>query len=89
MQTAEEFLLKIREHRSSEGAFETLLGVLTKAKNFAKQSGNTILADELNEVDEKYAAEYRKAKEIGGSAWPEFEKFVSQFEKSLTDANKS
>jgi hypothetical protein len=23
---------------------------------------------------------------VGGSAWPEFEKFVSQFEKAITEA---
>lgn len=89
MQTAEDLLQKIREHRSSEGNFETLYGVLQEAKKFAEQNNNTELADELNEADEKYAAEYKRAKEVGGSAWPEFEKFVSQLERSLTEANRS
>lgn len=89
MQTAVDFLQRIREQRSSEGNFETLYGVLQEAKNFAQQNNKAALANELNEVDEKYAAEYKKAKEVAGSAWPEFEKFVSQFEKSLTEANKA
>jgi len=89
MQTAQDYLQQIREHRSSEGNFETLCGVLQEAKTFAQQNKNETLTDELNEVDEKYASEYRKAKEVSGNAWPEFEKFVSQFEKSLTEANKT
>ena len=85
-QYPEELLHLIRENRSSESNFETLRQTLQTAIRSAEESGNASLANELNEVNEKYAAEYSKAKETGGSAWPEFEKFVTAFERALTNA---
>jgi hypothetical protein len=86
-QTAGDFMQVIREHRSSESNFETLYQTLQTARKTAEEARNTTLAGELKEVDEKYAAEYTKAKETGGSAWPEFEKFVTQFERALTTSS--
>lgn len=83
---AEEIMQTIREHRSSESNFDKLCQELEKAIVAAET--NTSLVSDLQEVKEKYAAEYQKAKETGGSAWPEFEKFVTQFERTLTSANK-
>ena len=41
---------------------------------------------DVPEVKEKLIPPYQKARETGGSAWPEFEKFVSEFEKTVTEA---
>ena len=76
----------IREQRSSESHFETLAQTLKAAIKAAEEKDDTTLANELKEVEEKYAGEYEKAKETGGNAWPEFEKFVTQFERALTTA---
>lgn len=86
--TPQQYLEKIQEHRSSEGNFETLCTLLNEAVHAAQQESNTALAHELQEVDEKYVAAYKKARETSGSAWPEFEKFVAQFERALTEAKK-
>lgn len=84
----DKFLQLIREQRSSESNFDTLYQTLQAATKAAEENNDTTLAAELKEADEKYAAEYKKAKESGGSAWPEFEKFVTQFERALTSAKK-
>lgn len=84
--TPEKWLQIIRDNRSSESNFETLYQTL-QATIKATAANNKILADELKEVDEKYAAAYQQAKTTGGSAWPEFENFVTQFERALTAAN--
>lgn len=84
---ATKYLQEIREYRSSESNFETLCALLTEAKDRAKQN-NEALAKELAEVDETYVSTYQKAKETGGSAWPEFEKFVTAFERALTGVGK-
>jgi hypothetical protein len=86
--STEQIMQVVRENRSSESNFETLLQQLDKATGLAQQSNNTALADDLQEVKEKYVAEYQKAKETGGSAWPEFENFVTQFERLMTNAAK-
>jgi hypothetical protein len=87
-QSTDEYLHLIREQRSSESNFDTLYQTLQAATKAAEENNDTALAGELKEADEKYAAEYKKAKESGGSAWPEFEKFVTQLERALTDARK-
>lgn len=86
--TPEECLQRIRDHRSSESNFETLCQTLREAKEAAQKGDNNQLADSLQEIEEKYAAEYKQAKETGGTAWPEFEKFVTQFERALTNAKR-
>ena len=88
MSATEEIMQVIRENRSSESNFPLLLQQLEKATVLAQQQNNTALAGDLQEVKETYAAEYQTAKENGGSAWPEFEKFVTQFERSLISAAK-
>jgi hypothetical protein len=84
----EEFMQRIRENRSSESNFELLVQQLEKATGVAQQANHTSLSADLQEVNEKYVAEYRKSKENGGTAWPEFEKFVTQFERVLMNAGK-
>lgn len=87
-QSPDAYLQQIREHRSSESNFAALHQTLEAATKAAEESNNATLAAELKEVNEKYAAEYQKAKETNGNAWPEFEKFVTQFERALTSAKK-
>jgi hypothetical protein len=87
-QSPDEYLQLIRAQRSSESNFDTLYQTLEAAIKAAEENNNSALAKELKEADETYAAEYKKAKESGGSAWPEFEKFVTQFERALTSAKK-
>ena len=84
----DEILQVIRENRSSEANFDRLLQQLEQALVLAQNNNNATVVTALQDVKEKYAAEYRKAKEAGGTAWPEFENFVTQFERSLTTAGK-
>lgn len=84
-----EFLQQIREQRSSESNFAALHQTLTAAIATAEKNNDTALAAGLKEVEEKYAGEYQKAKEAGGSAWPEFENFVTHLERTLTAAKTS
>lgn len=86
--TTDEWLQRLREQRSSENNFESIRQTLQEATQTAQKEGNDTLAGSLKEVDEKYANAYEKAKETGGTAWPEFEKFVAQFERILTNSNK-
>ena len=76
----------IRENRANESNFEKLYRKLEEET--ANGNGNGSYANNLEEIKEKSAAEYQKAKETRGSAWPEFEKFVSDFEKTITDVLK-
>jgi hypothetical protein len=88
MATTEEIIDAVREARSSESNFETIVQELDKAIALAQKENRQTLTEDLQEVANKYAAEYRKSKEIRGTAWPEFENFVSQFERVLMNAEK-
>jgi hypothetical protein len=76
----------LREHRSNESNFEKLYEKLREET--AREGNSAKYANELNEAKEK-ADVYRKAKETTGSAWPEFEGFVSDFEMAVTEALKT
>ena len=78
----DELAVFIREHRSSESNFDKLSNKLDEAAN----NGSGDFSSSLSEVKEKLIPPYQKARETGGSAWPEFEKFVSEFEKTVTEA---
>lgn len=82
----EEVMAFMREHRSNESNFELLRQKLEEEINGHVE--DAMYKNDLQEVKEKYAEEYRTAKEQGGTAWPEFEKFVSEFEKTLAAALK-
>ncbi|MDQ3279252.1 MAG: peptide-methionine (R)-S-oxide reductase, partial [Bacteroidota bacterium] len=84
--TVDQVMQAIRENRSSESNFATLQQILDKAIADSQQGGSESLTSNLQEVKEKYGAEFEKAKETRGTAWPEFEKFVTQFERALTEA---
>lgn len=82
----EELTAFLRECRSNESNFETLHDKLEA------ETANKDLDEDyrLNLDAAKAKAEaYRQAKETGGTAWPEFEKFVSDFERAVTEALKS
>ena len=78
----EEIAAYIREHRSREEDFEKLVAKLEEAKD--GETGE-ILQPGMDAILTKAEA-YKKAREIGGTAWPEFEKFVSEFERSIMEA---
>jgi peptide-methionine (R)-S-oxide reductase len=83
-QSPDELLQFIREHRSSEGNFDKIAQELETRISTAQEQNDTALAQKLQEVKEKYGDTYTKAKETSGSAWPEFEKFITQLELALT-----
>jgi hypothetical protein len=76
----------IRENRGNESNFEKLYRKLQEEATNGNGTGT--YANDLEEIKEKSAMEYRKAKETRDTAWPEFEKFVGDFEKTITDALK-
>jgi hypothetical protein len=78
----EEVAAFIREHRSNESNFEKLYAKLEEETG----KDDTNYTNQLQEIKEKGAEEYRKAKQTSGTAWPEFEKFVSEFEKTVVEA---
>lgn len=77
----EETAAFIRKHRSNESNFAMLHEALEK--EIAKANGD--YKTQLQEVKEKQAAAYENAKKNSG-AWPEFESFVSAFEKAVIEA---
>lgn len=85
----ESLLQTIRDHRSSESNFEVISQTLRAALRMAEENNHSSLAHSLKEIEEKYGTEYQKAKETGGSAWPEFENYVTQLERELTAAQKA
>jgi len=80
----EEVAAFIKEHRSNEAAFEKLYSRLNEESEMP--GSDDAYKNNLLEVKEKSVEEYRKAKEINGTAWPEFEKFVTGFEKAVLQA---
>jgi len=75
---AEDLSSFIRENRSNEANFDTLYAKLIELSN--SESKNSL----VNFEDIMAKAEtYKQAKEYTGTAWPEFEKFVSAFEKAV------
>ena len=78
----EELAAFIREHRSNESNFEKLYAKLEEEPS---KGGSPAYREALPSIKTK-AEEYQKAKETGGIAWPEFEKFVSEFEKAVMEA---
>ncbi len=85
----QELLEFIKQHRSNEIHFEKLFARLEEES--AKPGSSQQYSQSLNEIKEKQAEEYRQHKNAGTTAWPEFEKFVSEFEKTITEemSNKS
>lgn len=84
-QSPDELLQFLREHRSSEGNFDKISQELETHIRTAQEQNKPALAQTLQEVKEKYGDTYCKAKETSGSAWPEFEKFITQLELALTN----
>lgn len=79
----EETAAFIREHRSNESSFSMLYAKLEEAAGNADGE----YKERLEELREKQATEYNTAKDKGGKAWPEFEKFVSGFERAVMEAS--
>lgn len=77
----EETVAFIREHRSNEGSFSVLYAKLEEVAGNADGD----YKERLNELKEKQAVAYSTAKDNSGTAWPEFEKFVSGFERAVME----
>lgn len=77
---AQQLLALLREHRGNEANFQQI--------NEAVTAGISGGLTPLQEVQDKYAETYTKAREQGGSAWPEFERYVSELERCLIDSTK-
>jgi len=78
----EEIMNFIRQYRSNETNFEKLY--LKLEEELLDKDVDTEYVASLLELKEKQAVTYRQAKKEGISAWPEFENFVSGFEKTVT-----
>ena len=76
----------IQQYRSNEINFEKLSQKLDEEIGTDGAEGEYV--SDLTEVKEKAAQTYRQAKETSGSAWPEFEKFVTGFETAITNVLK-
>jgi hypothetical protein len=85
-QELEQTLAFIREHRSNEANFDQLKAKLDESIGQAPEGSEYYTA--LTEVREKQIAAYSEAKENGGTSWPEFEKFITEFERSITAVMK-
>ena len=81
----EELLAFVRTQRGKEGNFESIYNKLVEECKATSDEG---YRNQLGEIKEKQAATYRQAKEAGAVAWPEFENFVSEFEKTITSMLK-
>jgi hypothetical protein len=87
-QHLEEVKQFLQEHRNNETHFEKLYARLEEECNRAHDGELQTYVDSLQEVKEKQAEAYRQSRETGGTAWLEFEKFASGFEKAVTAAEK-
>lgn len=83
----------IREHRGNEVHFDKLYARMTEElkskEHIAEEKRLDNYLQNLGEIKEKEAHVYKQNKEKGMSAWPEFEKFITAFEKTVLDALKS
>ena len=80
-------LLFICDNRGNEASFEDLYQKLLD--ELRDEESSSAYREKLEEIKEKQAEVYRQAKDIQGSAWPEFENFVSEFEKAVTHFSKA
>ncbi len=80
--TPEEQKQLLRDKRGAEGNFDELVASLQKAIEHA-ESVNSPQTDGLKEIMSRQVPKYKAAKENGGTTWPEFEQFVSAWEKLL------
>jgi hypothetical protein len=78
----------IREGRSNEANFAKLLDKLEQESETEHGSTTELYQQKLLEIKEKQAKEYVHQKDKTGSAWPEFENFVAEFERAITSRIK-
>lgn len=86
-----DFLQFIKEHRSDERHFDKLYDKLNETiqtlQNDGQENGDYL--NSLIDIKEKQAEVYKQAKENASSAWPEFEKFVTELEKATTTSKNN
>jgi hypothetical protein len=74
----------IRQHRSNEANFSLLQTKLEEELTAAKP--NKEYYEALLAVKEKQLAAYTEAQKNRDSAWPEFENFITSFERTIAGA---
>lgn len=79
----------IRQHRSNESNFSVLYQKLEEEIRSTANNNSDAYHTCLLEIKEKQAANFTTAQENNGTAWPEFEQFVSEWEKAIGAAGKS
>lgn len=86
----EDFLQFIRDRRSDEGYFGELSNKLDEviATINSSGAGNADFVELLREVKEKQGDAFKQAKENGGTAWPEFENYITQLERATVNRIK-
>ena len=82
----EEVSAYIRQHRGNEANFEALYTKLVKECDL--NTAYVSYKKNLKDIKEKQAEAYRQTNKTNGTAWPEFENFVSEFERGITTAMK-
>jgi hypothetical protein len=82
------FMDFIKEHRGDERHFEKIYNKLNETILEKDKQTEADYLNSLNEVKEKQAEAYKQAREKTGSAWPEFEKFVTELERAITASIK-
>ena len=80
----EELFTLIKEKRSKESSFEEIYKQLIAETTNSERKES--YQQKLREIDNKSASTYKKARELTDAAWPEFENFVSEFEKAVMAA---
>ena len=81
----EDLLGFIKEHRSNESNFEKIYEKLEQELSAEKKEDiSNEYYTAIEAVKEKQAEEYRNSIDTNGITWPEFEKFVTAFEKAIT-----
>lgn len=86
----EQLMAFIREHRSNEQNFQLLHSRMEEElalKDSDSRSENYLSS--LSDLREKQANDYQQQKKIGGTAWSEYEKFVSEFERIIIAEQKA
>lgn len=77
----QDVLAFIREHRSNPMNFRKLEEKLGEELRNSKNDPEYHAA--LSEIQNKYASGFTEAREQNGQAWPEFENFIANFERSV------
>ena len=83
----EELLAFIRQHRSNDANIDKLRAKLNEEIEASAHHHEYVQA--LRDIKEKQIEEFHQSRKEGSTTWPEYEKFVSAFERAITEALRS